>query len=188
MQDALKLEDFAAEMALLAEWYGKEISKPLMMRMYDILSILSAAEFKEACKGVLAHERFFPPLERFIELSNPQAMDKAKREWEKIELGSSDLDEISRGLPSYLSRPDRKGRDEFIREYIRASILSGQERLTIEKVNAQLVSEMNRLGISAQIPEAYAVPGKMLVSDLDFSERIEYLRQLKSVSLLEAAS
>lgn len=188
---------FVGEIAILADWYGKEISKPLMDRMYSVLQVLTPNEFTEACKGVLANERFFPPLNRFIELARPEAIEEAKEQWMLLTTCGNDLTIITKCLSPYLKTKSRfdgpgvnKARDEFIAAYIHASIESRRDILTPRRVDHELFKEMERLQINAALQPSWAdkPSGKVLVSDLNQQERISYLRHLKSQKLLEAAS
>lgn len=187
----LNQNKFIAEITVLAQWFGKEIPEPLMPRMYEALSMLTDEEFENGCRGVLATERFFPPLERFIEFSNPVALDNAKRQWHEIQAGSSsNLDDVTKGMPDYLRSSERHLKQEFIQSYMRSSITSGQDLMTPERVSVQLRQEMDRLQINSVLQSSWTDKpvDKAWISDLNQQERISYLGHLKSQKLLEAAS
>ena len=180
----------------MAQWFGKEIPEPLIPRMHETLSMLTDREFENGCRGVLANERFFPPLNRFIELSNPSAIEEAQEQWLALTTGSNDLTVTTKCLPPYLKAKFRfsgpgasQAREEFVKAYIHASIESRKNDLTDRRVNHELCREMERLQINASLQAGWEKPtGAQLVSDLSSEEKRSYLKFLQSQNLLEAAS
>ena len=118
---------FAPEIAKLEDWFGVPQSNKIDA-LYELLSPrLTTEEFKQACLCVKYSERFFPPPQRFVELSKGNAEARAIQELESATAtystdGLSDLGkralELAGGVYSlrFSERPT-EFRNQFLRFY-----------------------------------------------------------------------
>lgn len=77
---------FLREMAMLAERFGRQVSEPVMLRYYEILSgALTTEAFQRAAFEVFRDDQFWPAPARFLDAArggNPKEL--AGAEWERL--------------------------------------------------------------------------------------------------------
>lgn len=76
---------FNREMNVLADRFNRDISPEVGNGYYEILSKeLVAEEFKDACKLVFRHSRFFPSPQEIIEAVRGSNETRAEAEWAEL--------------------------------------------------------------------------------------------------------
>jgi hypothetical protein len=77
---------FLREMGMLADRFGRQVSEPVVLRYFEILSgALSTADFERAAFVIFREDQFWPAPARFVEAArggNPREL--AGAEWERL--------------------------------------------------------------------------------------------------------
>ena len=81
---------FLAELAMLAERFGRTVSEPVMLRYYDTLSQrLTTSEFQAASRIIFDRDKFWPEPLRFVDAVKGNATEEAAAAWNALQAAAT---------------------------------------------------------------------------------------------------
>jgi hypothetical protein len=76
---------FGKEITILCERFDRALTKPVMARYYEILTVqMDTAQFEMASRRIFAEETFFPSPATFIEKALGSIKNNAELEWLRL--------------------------------------------------------------------------------------------------------
>lgn len=111
----IRIELFTGEIQILAEWFNKPLTPIIMERLLRGLEEkLTEAEFVAACKRAFESDRYFPNVDRFVELAHGSREAAANEDWLILDKASRrGRDDAKSLMDEYLSDSGRRALREI---------------------------------------------------------------------------